>query len=116
MNIDDINKIAACDGFYCPHCEIKCGLGYTPRNREIEVAREYKALERKYAALVTCTRQELPLVFDLLQKMELFAELGCQGFDKEQRGHVAGVLAILREKYDDEVEKVRREMEIEERR
>jgi hypothetical protein len=116
MDISEIDRIAECDGFYCPHCEKPCGLGYTPRNREIEVAREYKALERKYAALVTCTRQELPLVFDLLQKMELFAELCCQGFDREERSHVAGVLAILRKKYDDEVEKVRREMEIEERR
>ena len=84
----------------------------------MELAREYKALERKYAALVAVQNQELPLAFDLLQKMEVFAEVGCQGFDREGRDHVAGVLAILRKKYDDEVAKVRGEWidEIEERR
>lgn len=111
MNIDDINMIAACDGFDCPNCERKCGLGYVPRHRETELAREYKKLERKYAALVAVQNQELPLAFDLLQKMELFAELCCQGFDRDERNHVAGVLAILRKKYDDEVEKARRETE-----
>lgn len=79
----------------------------------MELAREYKALERKYTALVAVQSQELPLVFDLLQKLEIFAETGCQDFDREERGHVAGVLAILREKYDDEVQKVRGESDLE---
>lgn len=110
MNIDEI---AACEGFLCQSCDRKCSLGYPPRSREMELAREYKALERKYTALVAVQSQELPLVFDLLQKLEIFAETGCQDFDREERGHVAGVLAILREKYDDEVQKVRGESDLE---
>lgn len=111
MELETIDHIAACDGFHCPSCDrqFSCGLGYAPRNREMEVAREYKILELKYAALVAVQSQELPLVFDLLQKMEVFAEVGCQGFAREEREHVAGVLAILRKKYDDEVERIRKE-------
>jgi len=44
MTRETINQIA---GFDCRYCERKCGLGYVPRNREIDLAREYLALAKK---------------------------------------------------------------------
>lgn len=97
MTRETINQIAACDGFDCQHCDRKCGLGYVPRNREIDLAREYIALAKK-----TERHEDTGFLFiaETLQKMELFAERSCLSINREERAHVSGTLALLREMYD----------------
>jgi hypothetical protein len=101
MTRDAIHAIAACEDFDCKHCEKRnayahAGVGYTPRHRENLVAREYVKLEKEL-------RPAGPflIIATALHAMEAFAESECLGLSREERDHVAGALAVLRERYDE---------------
>ena len=101
MTRDAIHAIAACEGFDCKCCEkrnacSRVGVGYTPRHRENLVAREYVKLEQEL-----CPSGPFLITATALHAMESFARSECLGLSREERDHVAGSLAVLRERYDE---------------
>lgn len=93
MTTESIRKIAACDGFECRICHKKCGLDYTPRTRESELAREYCALLDASESGDTV----LSASFSALQWLECFAIMNGANVGREDREHIASVIKMLRE-------------------